>query len=130
MDRSRGIAFCGLACALCGQNTSCVGCRDDGCTDRGWCKNLRCCRERGLAGCWECGEFPCPGGMLDKLRVRTFAAFVKQHGAEALLDCLERNERAGIQYHYPGKLVGDYDAPETEEGITDMLLYGRKTNRA
>ena len=30
----------------------------------------------------------------------------KEFGAGALLDCLERNERAGITCHSPGKLTG------------------------
>ncbi len=126
MNRSKGIAYCGLACAACEQNETCLGCRDDGCTGREWCKNLTCCKARGLSGCWECDQFPCRGTMLDKPRVRIFATFVKEHGAEALLDCLERNERVGIKYHYPGKLVGDYDVPQTEEGIRQLLLLGKQ----
>jgi hypothetical protein len=112
MIRSKGIAPCGLACAVCSE--TCPGCRDDGCIGKEWCKNLKCCRSRGLSGCWECADFPCQGGMLDKLRVRAFAMFAREHGTELLLDCLERNERAGIVYHCPGKLVGDYDIPKTE----------------
>ncbi len=64
--------------------------------------------------------------MLDKPRVRVFASFVREHGEGALLDCLERNESLGIRYHYPGKLVGDYDLIETEAGIIDLLTHGKK----
>jgi hypothetical protein len=118
MDRSKGIAFCGLACAVCSENRTCV--------DKEWCKNLNCCKTKGISGCWECDDFPCKGNMLDKPRVRTFASFVKENGLEALLDCLEKSERAGVKYHYPGKLVGDYDVPETEDGIINMILNGKQ----
>ena len=64
--------------------------------------------------------------MLDKPRIRAFALFVKQHGESVLLDCLERNERTGIKYHHPGKLTGDYDVPETDAGIFNLLIFGRQ----
>lgn len=130
MDRRRGIAYCGLACALCGEERDCAGCRDDGCVGKESCKNLRCCRSKGLDGCWECGEFPCRGTILDKPRVRAFAQFAREWGAETLLDYLERNEAAGLLYHYPGMLVGDYDLPPTSEGIAAMILSGTRPARS
>lgn len=125
MERAKGIAFCGLACALC-SDSDCPGCRDQGCRDRDWCKNLQCCKAKGLEGCWKCPEFPCEGTMLDKLRARTFATFARDHGTERLLDCLERNDRAGILYHYPGELTGDYDVPASADGIVAMLFHGNQ----
>lgn len=125
MDRRKGIAYCGLVCALCEEVAGCPGCRDDGCSGRDTCKNLRCCRAQGLAGCWECTEFPCEGTILDKMRVRTFALCAARWGVDTLLDCLERNEKNGIRYHYPGKLSGDYDLPATPEAIVAMILGGR-----
>jgi hypothetical protein len=38
---------------------------------------------------------------------------------------LERNEMAGLVYHYEGQLTGDYDSPETEEGIWELILRGK-----
>ena len=64
--------------------------------------------------------------MLDKPRIQAFASFIKVRGEEFLLDCLEQNERADIRYHHPGKLTGDYDAPETEEEIFHMIEFGQK----
>lgn len=63
------------------------------------------------------------------MRVRVFAEFVREWGIETLLDCLKRNEKAGLLYHYPGKLSGDYDLPQTREGIFAMILRGRKPVR-
>jgi len=124
MDKTKGLAYCGLACAVCGQNNSCAGCRNEGCKGRDWCKNFRCCREKGLNGCWECGDFPCSGGMLDKMRIRAFARFIKEHGGEEMLRCLGRNEAAGVAYHYEGQLTGDYDAFQTEEEVMDFIRNG------
>jgi hypothetical protein len=107
-------------------NITCVGCRDNGCVGKESCKNLRCCREKGFSGCWECNEFPCKRSMLDNLRIRAFALFVKENGVEALLDRLQINEEAGIKYHYSGQLNGDYDIPVTEERIIDMIKHGKE----
>lgn len=129
MDRKRGLAYCGLACCLCTSQPDCPGCRDEGCESRGWCKSFHCCRERGYAGCWDCPEFPCGEGMMEKLKPRAFARFVREHGEEALLDCLERNERAGVVYHEPGTVTGEYDSAGDEEGVFSLLLYGRREER-
>lgn len=125
MQREKGIAYCGLACCLCGENATCAGCRNGGCQDKEWCKNSKCCREKGLAGCWQCSEFPCQGGMLDKMRIRAFARFIQQYGEEKLMDCLDRNERAGVVYHYPGAIIGDYDIPLSEAAVIEMILNGK-----
>lgn len=125
MKREKGIAYCGLACCVCSENESCAGCRNDGCKDKEWCKNFNCCRAKGLTGCWECSEFPCPDSMLDKPRIRAFARFIKDRGEEKLLDCLDRNEQSGIVYHYKGELIGDYDIPKTEKEITRLIMYGK-----
>lgn len=125
MDRAKGIAFRGLACAVCSENNHCPRCRSNGCTNKESCKNYLCCRTKGLDRCWECGNFPCSGTILDKPRIRAVARFARNYGVERLIECLARNERAGIEYHYPGKLTEDYDLPDSEAGITSMILDGR-----
>ena len=57
-------------------------------------------------------------------RVRAFAAFVLEHGEAALIRALQKNEADGVLYHYPGRLVGDYDLPENGSAIRAMLLRG------
>jgi hypothetical protein len=126
MEKKKGIAYCGLACAVCSENINCIGCRSEGCKDKGWCKNFQCCKKKGLIGCWECQDFPCKDSMLDNIRIRTFAKFIKEYGEEKLLECVERNEKAGVIYHYPGELNGDYDIPETEDGIISIILHGKQ----
>lgn len=125
MRREKGLAYCGLACCLCGKSGTCAGCRSDGCTEKDWCQNRKCCIEKGISGCWECDRFPCGAGMLEKLRARVFAKFAAKCGEDALLDRLEENEAAGIVYHYEGQLVGDYDVPETEDGIVRLIIFGK-----
>ncbi len=126
MNKEKGIAYCGLACCICSENTTCAGCRNEGCKDKDWCKNFNCCTTKGLKGCWECSDFPCTGSMLDKTRIRTFAKFIRDYGEEKLITFLERNEKAGMVYHYSDKLTGDYDIPQTEEGIIELILNGKQ----
>lgn len=57
--------------------------------------------------------------------MRAFVRFAKEHGEQGLLDRLAENERAGIVYHYPDGLTGDYDL-ENEQEILDLLEHGRK----
>ncbi len=126
MERAKGIAYCGLACAVCGENESCAGCRNDGCKDRDWCKNRLCCIEKGIKGCWECADFDSRCGMLEKPRIHAFADYIRENGEDALLNNLERNEKSGVRYHYKGELVGDYDKFETEEEIKAFINSGKK----
>lgn len=86
MDRSKGMAYCGLACCICSENATCAGCRNAGCKDKEWCKSFNCCKEKGLNGCWECTEFPCQSQMRDKLRVRTFAKLIATYGEDKITD--------------------------------------------
>ncbi|MFA6309257.1 MAG: DUF3795 domain-containing protein [Clostridia bacterium] len=125
IKRELGVSFCGLACAICHENENCVGCRNDGCSGKDWCKDLKCCIEKGINGCWECADFPCTGGMHDKMRVRTFAKYIKDNGEDKFLDCIINNENAGVIYHYPGELLGDYDQFETEEEIVKLIEKGK-----
>lgn len=124
MKRELGLGYCGLACCLCSENETCPGCRGGGCTEKTSCKCYRCCVEHGYTGCWDCPDFPCTGTILDKPRVRGFACFAARYGVEKLLDCLAQNERAGVVYHHPGALTGDYDQMEHEEALFRLLLEG------
>ena len=126
MDIEKGIAYCGLACVICSENDGCIGCKNEGCENKEWCFNLKCCKEKGISGCWECEDFPCGKGLLEKLRIRAFSRFIKEYGEDKLVECLENNEKIGIVYHYSGQLVGDYDNFDTEEEIMKFILNGRE----
>ncbi len=107
MKRDLGIARCGLACCLCSENQQCGGCSQGQCGDSDRCENRKCSVERGFHHCYECPQ-DCKKGLLGGIKAYGFTQFAKRFGEEHLLDCLERNERAGVVYHRHG-VVGDYD---------------------
>jgi hypothetical protein len=61
------------------------------------------------------------GGMHDKVRVFAFAKYIQKNGDEKMMDCLERNEKAGIVYHCQGQLIGDYDKCGAVDEVMKML---------
>lgn len=124
------IAYCGLACCLCSEKENCAGCQDGGCEAHGWCKNYICCREKGIAGCWECASFPCGEGMFVKPRIKAFAEFARRYGADELERCLLRNRDQGVVYHDAGKLTGDYDRCADEEAILRLIRSGPVSSSA
>lgn len=125
MKRELGIARCGLACCLCSENTHCKGCNSGDCPDKDWCVNRKCSMEKGLAGCYECGDTSCRKMMLGKLKPLAFTEFVRRYGLEELLDCLERNEKAGVVYHRSG-IMGDYDDFSDVESVVSFIRTGKK----
>lgn len=123
-DEGKGVAFCGLACCVCSENAGCAGCRNEGCQDKSGCKSHDCCRTYGLEGCWECDDFPCEYGMFHSLRVKAFAKYIAQNGADNLIRRLKNNEEHGVIYHYEGQLTGDYDLFQSEEEIFRFINQG------
>lgn len=117
MKRELGMARCGPACCLRSENTHCAGCGE--CADKDWCENRRCSLEKGLAGCRECGE-DCRRGLLGKTKPYGLKLFIQRYGVEALVDCLERGEKAGVVYHREG-VTGDYDDFDDPEALVAFL---------
>ena len=124
MNRSLGIARCGLACCLCAASEECGGCDSANCKGISWCENRRCSLERQLGHCHECGE-ECRKGLLSKVKPYGFTLFAKRYGESDLLDCLERNEKAGIVYHRDG-ITGDYDGFDDVEELIRFIRTGEK----
>lgn len=124
MKRELGIARCGLACCLCSENAHCSGCNSGDCPDKDWCENRRCSIETGVGHCFECAP-DCRKGLLHKIKSYGFTLFVRRYGEAALLDCLERNERAGVVYHRDG-IFGDYDDFDDVEELIDFIRTGEK----
>ena len=124
MKRELGIARCGLACCLCHENDHCTGCNSGECPDKTWCENRKCSMEKGYKHCYEC-ETECRKGLLAKIKPYGFTEFIKRYGEEELLDCLERNEKAGIVYHREG-IIGDYDSFDDVEQLITFIRTGRK----
>ncbi len=63
--------------------------------------------------------------MLQKPRVRVFIRLIHERGEQELMNCLERNERDGVAYHYKGELIGDYDQCGTQQAIEAFVISGR-----
>ncbi len=124
MKRELGIAVCGLACCLCSENAACAGCLAQGCPGDASCENRRCAGEKSLAHCYDCTE-DCRKGLLHKIKPYAFTQFVKRYGEEALLDCLEENEKNGIVYHREG-INGDYDDFEDVEELLAFIRTGKR----
>ena len=124
MKRELGLGRCGLACCLCAKNDSCKGCNSEDCPDHDWCANRKCSLEKGIGHCYECPE-NCREGMQANIRPYAFGLFARRYGEEALLDCLEANEKRGIVYHREG-LSGDYDGFEDIEALFDFIRAGRR----
>lgn len=132
MKRELGIARCGMACCLCCENITCKGCRKEGfldlswCKDAQWCENRNCGIAKGINGCYECTPADCRKGLYaEKLSVRGFAEFARRYGIEELLDCLERNEQAGIVYHRED-FTGDYDGFDDLDKLIDFIRTGKR----
>lgn len=89
----KGLAICGLACALCSEE-ACPGCRQGGCANATTCAIYRCASDKGLAGCYRCAEFPCSKSMFEQVRVRAFNRYAKEKGVERLMTRLRENLKA------------------------------------
>ena len=122
MKRELGIARCGLACCLCSENAKCNGCGSNECPDTNWCENRKCSIEKGISHCYRCQE-DCQKGLLHKIKPYSFTLFMKRYGEDALLDCLEENEKKGILYHREG-ITGDYDDFDDAEKLIHFILTG------
>ena len=128
MKRELGIARCGLACCLCSENEHCRGCNSGDCPDKEWCENRSCSLALGVEHCFSC-KADCKKGLLSKIKPYGFTVFAKRYGIEALLDCLERNEKNGVLYHQQG-IIGDYDDFGDVEALISFIQTGKRANTA
>lgn len=125
MKREMGFARCGLACCMCSDNDNCKGCTAGDCTGKEWCHNRKCSMEKGIDSCMVCENVDCREGMFERAKPLAFAEFIRRYGEEELLNCLERNEKAGIIYHKDG-FRGDYDELEDVEAIISFIRTGKR----
>ncbi len=126
MRKELGIARCGLACCLCSENQHCSGCYADDCAGSAWCEVRKCCIEKGIERCCECGEADvCQKGILSKMKPHAFTVFAKKYGMDKLMKCLENNEKRGIVYHRSG-IVGDYDECSDVNEMMRLIEEGKK----
>lgn len=82
--------------------------------------------QKGVSHCYAC-EADCRKGLLSKIKPYGFTLFVKRYGEDALLDCLERNEKNGVVYHREG-IVGDYDDFSDVEALIAFIQTGKRSH--
>ena len=63
--------------------------------------------------------------MLEKIKPYGFSLFAKRFGEKELLDCLERNEKAGVVYHRKD-ITGDYDDFDNVEALISFIKTGKR----
>ena len=129
------VAYCGLSCDHCFLAEWCGSCRTAynacsyaTCSPDGICPNTSCCREKGLDGCWECGELTgCSKGFYENGKeinaVKAMALFIRRHGRKELTAVLDRLHR---QYDFRKiqEILGD----DLEEGL-GILERNREQSR-
>jgi len=126
MRRENGIGRCGLGCCVCIAQNDCDGCNSEKCRYQDGCQNRRCSLEKGYSFCFQCPDTECRKDVLADMRPRAFNEFLRRYGVGRLMDCLERNEAAGLVYHRSEEeLYGDYDVPDNVEDIIALILTGR-----
>ena len=90
------IGVCGLYCDCCSIKLKCNGCRGDNSFSlaglkehNGICPNVKCAKEKGLTGCWECNDIlVCKKGFYARKRVsfaKASVLFIKKYGEKSFL---------------------------------------------
>ena len=79
---------------------------------------------KNVGHCCDCAA-DCRKGLLAKIKPYGFTLFAKRYGEQALLDCLERNERSGVVYHRTG-IRGDYDDFDDVEALIAFIGTGER----
>ena len=84
------VAYCGLICGLCKGAGKC-DCRTAPKPEEAGCYQRNCCVDKGISGCWECGDFPCDNGYFGPghkgwrgLCVASID-YIQKHGLDALV---------------------------------------------
>ena len=119
------ISYCGLSCDHCFLGEWCGGCRSvfSYCSfgtlhEKGKCPNIACCEEKGIDGCYECGELDnCAKGFYqngsDGRAAKAQALFIRKNGKEKLL-------------HAHDKLNEVYDFKKAQELLGTDVKTGLK----
>lgn len=99
------VAYCGLVCGVC-KNACQPDCRGGGGSED--CYQRKCCIEKKLDGCWQCGDFPCNKGFFadnDDSAWRRLCTgcvqFIEEYGIESYIDFLLSGLGSVVEY-------GDY----------------------
>ena len=97
------VAYCGLSCNHCFLGEWCGGCRTAynacsfaTCSPDGVCPNAKCCREKGIDGCWDCESLEtCDKGFYvptndGAAAAKAHSLYIQKHGKKAFLAVQDR----------------------------------------
>jgi len=124
LETSKEIAYCGLICEFDDCYENCGGCKKgEGCGDKD-CYHKKCCREKGLEGCWECADFPCGQGHFNskEISIGQFIGcvrFIRETSLDDYMSAVFLNKRVGIKYG-----LGGFYADKTEKKVIELLRKG------
>lgn len=133
-DVRNNLGYCGKACALYADAWFCKGCKSNDPTlarhmQKTGCYQQHCCKEKGIAGCWDCDDAPCDKDVfaLDEPAVyRAAIRCAKYGGPMELAGKIFLNQIHGICY--PLAYFGCEDEQEArrlldtyEEEVTEKV---------
>ena len=118
------VAYCGLSCNHCFLKDWCGGCRTlyntcsyATCSPDGICPNTACCRQKGMDGCWECGDLKdCQKGFYaneDVNAIKALALFIRRYGKKQLAAVLDR-----LHQQYDFRKIQEVLGKDLEQGLT------------
>jgi hypothetical protein len=127
-DHLDSVAYCGFVCTACSEalpeNAGCTGCRAGG--GEAECRQRRCCAERGIQGCWQCGDFPCEGGFATDGHDPAFRGFwlasvrcLQQHSLEEYVHMVESRLGRGFD-HAAVRGMSEEEIREVLEGARPL----------
>lgn len=107
------VSFCGLYCGSCGKylKGKCAGCAEN--EKATWCKIRKCCLEKGINSCAECGEYS------DVKECKMFDNFV----AKMFEFVFKSDRKAGI------KMIKDSGYEEFAKYMTENKLVSMKRSK-
>jgi len=123
-ELANSVAYCGLICGLCRHmKEGCIGCKGGG-GDKD-CYQRKCCRNKGIGGCWDCDSFPCDSGYFaDKAwqgLCKGFVKCIRDKGVEKFVGLVQSELGEDVEY-------GDLRFKDEKE--IAAILYGTKEKRS
>lgn len=130
-------AYCGFSCNHCFLGEWCGGCRSvfNCCSygtlyEKGKCPNIACCREKGIDGCYECGELDvCTRGFYQPDNdgagaCKAQAMFIRRYGKEKFFGVQDK-----LHENYDFKKTQEILGQNTEEGLKILERYLELTTK-
>jgi len=124
-ELASSVAYCGLICGVCKHmKEGCIGCRGGG-GDQG-CYQRKCCRSKGIGGCWDCNSFPCDSGYFADEAwqglCKGFVQCIRDEGIEKFVSLVQSELGKVAEY-------GDLRFKDEKEIVTTLCNAKEKRSR-